>query len=126
MPRTKDPNRLDPKIVEAYQRGYRDGLAQIALDPAVGKSVGVAACAACAALVGLTQMALRHVRITSHDAGKSIFAKAGISTERWPAHYVLHTSHNYALPADYLSGLLDKVHAVEEGRLRPSPDTYPG
>jgi hypothetical protein len=78
---------------------------------------------ALSSLSSLTGMALGHIRITSHDAGKVIHAKQAYRTLQYPWHYTLYTARNYPSPADCLSGLLDKVHAIAEGRLKPSPDT---
>lgn len=124
MARQKEKGEVPPAVRDAYQRGFADGLRQQALPGLAVADASPGACAACSALSVLTSLSLRHVRFVGKDGGRTVYAKAGIGSRRWPNHYVLYTATNFATPADFLPGLLDKVHAVDEGRLKPSPDTY--
>lgn len=124
MAPTKEKAEVPRPVREAYQRGFNDGLRQVALDAGLVASPDPRPCNTCAALSQLTADSLRHIRFVAQDGGKTIYAKAGIATPQYPRHYLLYVATGYATPADFVPGLLDKVHAFHEGRLRPSPDTY--
>lgn len=123
MATRNDRKSIPPAVREAYQRGFNDGLRQQALALPAGAGPVARPSDALDALSVLTSMALGHIRITSQDAGKVVYAKAALRSEAWPWHYVLYTGTSYPSPASYLSGLLLKLDDVAAGRLRPSPDT---
>ena len=124
MPRQSEKGKVPQHVRDAYDRGFADGLRQQALPLGPGLAAPVGPCPACHALSTLATYPLGHIRLSYQDTGKVVYAKAAIRTSQWPKHYVLYTGTNYSSPADHLPGLLDKVEAVYEGRLRPSPDEY--
>lgn len=124
MAQTREKAELPRGLKEAYQKGVEDGRRQASLDAGLAYRTGDGTCDACAALIRLMGSGLRHVRLTAHDDGKTVYAKAAIQTFQWERHYVLYTGVNWPSPLDYLSGLLKRVDLVDAGRLRPSPDRY--
>jgi hypothetical protein len=112
------------EVKEAYQRGFQDGLRQVAMgipNPAPSPPT------AHPALSGLYAMVSRgdgHVRINSNDHGKTTWYKYRYSNGPHEGRYVLYCAKNFALPAEGLIGLQDKTVAVDERRLKTSPDVY--